>query len=94
MDSSSGVGGTSPKPGEISGMGEKGPGDSDLSGLMHTKVSTLGELKSLLISHLGEKKGTKFYNEFLTSFGMLMLQQIQESAEQARQAAQNMRMDT
>lgn len=66
----------------------------DVSSLMHTKIGTLGQLKAVLVQYMGESKGTKFYDQFLTSFAMIMLQQIQESAEQAKQASQDMRMDT
>lgn len=84
------VGGNS-KPEEISKTEGPESGTGDISSIMQSKVSTVGELKSLLIKHLGLEQGTKFYNQFLTSFGLLMLQQVQQSAQQAKKAAQGMR---
>ena len=95
MTGSSGVGGTTPPPEEIPGMGEVTdltPGE--VGGLMHTGVSNLGQLKSILIQYMGQAQGTKYYNEFMTSFGMIMLEQMQQSAQQAQKATQDMRMDT
>lgn len=76
----------------------EGPSDgaagADISGLMKIKVGTLGQLKAALIQYLGEKEGMKFYNQFLRTFAMTMLQQVQQSASQAKKAAQGMRMDS
>jgi len=96
MSGSSGIGGTSSTPEGVPGLGgvEASGGQIDISGLMHAKVGTLGELKAVLIQYMGEKEGTKFYNQFMTSFAMIMMQQIQESAQHAKEASQNMRMNT
>lgn len=97
-----GISGGSPNPpeeipglsaSEALGSGD-GSGKGDISGLLDAKISTLGELKSTLIKFLGEKDGMKFYNQFMTTFAVGMLQQIQQSAQQAKKAAQGMRMDT
>jgi hypothetical protein len=78
---------------ELEAMKGKGGGGEDIPGLLHAKVSTLRQLKDLLIQHLGEKQGTKFFNQFVMSSALMMLQQVRASAEQARKAAQEMRMD-
>jgi hypothetical protein len=99
MAGSSGVGKPSSTPGEPGGVPELGAlesaegGGDDVRGLLDTKVRTLGELKAILIKHLGEKKGLKFYNEFMTSIAMMMQLQVQHAAERAKKAAQDMRMD-
>jgi hypothetical protein len=58
---------------------------------LQTPVRTLGQLKELLIANLGEETGTKFYNSFMNSFGMLMIEQVRKAASSAQKAAQNMR---
>ena len=58
---------------------------------LHTPVKTLGDLKRILIDNLGEENGTKYYNSFIKSFSMLMLNQIQQSARGAKKAAEQMR---
>lgn len=91
----SGIGGPEgPKPEEIGGLAKTGEGPSggDVSAALHAKVKTLGELKAVLIRYLGEKQGTKMYNTFIQSFAMIMLSQIQQSAEAAKKAAQQTRM--
>jgi hypothetical protein len=94
MDQSSSVGGTNPSE-EIPGFGEvQGMSQQDVGNLMHAKIANLDQLKAVLIQYMGEKQGKKFYDEFMKSIAMIMLQQIQESATQAKKASQNMRMDT
>jgi len=91
--SASGVGGSSHTPEKVPGLGATtGVGSENVGDLLHTKVATLGELKAVLVQSLGEHQGTKFYNMFIQSFAMIMLQQIQSSAAQAKKAAQDMRM--
>lgn len=96
MSNTGGIGGSSssgeaPEIKELKSM-EQGPKGQSIENALHTKVSTLGELKAMLVKNLGEKNGTKMYNEFIQSFAMLMLEQIQQSAEQAKKASQQMRM--
>jgi len=57
---------------------------------MQTPVSTLGQLKSVLISHLGEQQGTKLYNQFLAAMVQTMLAPLRTAAQNAQQATQNM----
>jgi len=95
MSSSKGIGGPSSSPEEIPGLGEvSGLSQSEVSGLLHTGISNLGQLKSVLISYLGEEQGKKFYNEFMKSFAMQILEQMQQSAQQAKKASEHMRTDT
>ncbi len=81
------------KPTESSGVGQVPgePSGGNIENALHTPVSTLGQLKKVLIDTLGEKEGTKMYNSFIKSFAMQMISQIQQSAEQAKKAAQQMR---
>ena len=90
MDSS-GIGG----PTESTGPDKipSGPSEGALENALHTPVKTLGDLKRVLISSMGEKEGTKFYNNFLKSFAMLMLNQVQHAASAAKKASRQMRMD-
>ena len=67
------------------------PSGGDLQAALHTPVRTLGELKEMLIKHLGKEKGTKLYNTFMKSFAMQVMSQVQHSAQQAQKAAQQMR---
>lgn len=81
-----------------SGTSQPGGLPEQLSGqeganVMQTPIHTLGELKKVLVEHFGEKDGKKAYNNFLFSFGMLMLSQVQHSADQAKKASQRMRQD-
>lgn len=94
MGGPSGIGDSSFKPplGEVEGQ-KGGPSGSDIEKALHTKVRTLGQLKAMLEKDLGKKDGDKLYNVFMKSFLMMMLTQIQQSAEGAKKAAQNMRMD-
>ncbi len=95
MSSSSGSGGVQPQP-SIPGLGASdlgGVSSGDVEAALKTPVKTLGELKALLVQKLGEKAGTKLYNTFITSFGMIMLQQMQDSMRRAQQAAENIRMN-
>lgn len=90
----SGVSGSEgPKPEELGGPSKasEGPSGGDVAAAMQAKVKTLGELKAVLIQHLGEKEGTKLYNTFLQSFVMTMLAQLRQSAQGADKAAQQMR---
>jgi hypothetical protein len=94
MNSSSGIGGAAPTPEKVpetGGVHEMGKKSTE--SVLQTKVATLGQLKALLIQNYGEKEGLKFYNQFMKSFAMVILQQVQQSAEQAKKAAQSMRMD-
>lgn len=86
MTGPSGITPSNDKPEELSAIeGLKGgQGGEDVGALLHAKVGTLGELKAALIKYLGKKEGEKFYNQFLTSFAMLMIQQMQTSAKQAK----------
>lgn len=89
---SSGVGGASHKPEEIrkmEGPEEHDKGKPDVEKVLHTKVSSLGQLKSVMTKNLGEEEGNKLYNSFLTSFGMMMLHQVQRSAAHIKKAAQD-----
>jgi hypothetical protein len=95
MSGSSGVGGTTPTPEEIPGLGEvEGMSKPEISDMLHTGISSLDQLKQVLISYMGEEKGMKFYNQFMLSFAMQTLTQMQHSTEQAKQAAQSMRQNT
>jgi hypothetical protein len=78
---------------QVGGVGEGGE-SGDIGAALHTKVSTLGELKAMLIACLGEEQGKKFYNQFLSSFALLMIQQVQGAAQHAKQSSQNMRTRT
>lgn len=66
------------------------PTGGDLQAALHTKVSNLGELKSMLTQTLGEKDGKKMYDQFMKSFLMIMLTQMQQSAKGADQASKQM----
>lgn len=95
MSGSSGIGGgASPveKPSGGEPVQDGGPGN--IGDIAHAQISTLADLKNLLIQQLGEKEGTKFYNQFMMSVAMLMIQQVQHSADQAKKASQEMRMDS
>lgn len=94
MGKTSGIGDESFKPAEPVHLGvEKGSsGDKGMEAALHTGVRTTGELKQLLIKSLGEKDGKKLYNSFMQSIGMMMLSQVQKSAEHAKKAAQEMRV--
>ena len=85
MSGTSGIGGLTP-PGNPSGPSDT-EGVSAGSGGGHF---TLGQLKKLLVSAYGEQKGTKMFNSFIQSFAMMMLQTVQDSAQQAQQASQSM----
>ncbi|NGX61983.1 MAG: hypothetical protein K940chlam9_01476 [Chlamydiae bacterium] len=89
----SGVGSPTPQPlQETQKTGEEMPQPSgrNVDEALHGKVRTLGQLKSLLTSTLGEKEGTKLYNSFMTSMAMLTLDQVKRSAERAKQASKQM----
>jgi hypothetical protein len=75
-------------------MGDKqsGSGEGGIQAALHTPVSNLDQLKQLLISSLGEEEGKKLYKSFMTTFAMMMVQQMQHSAQHAKEAAQHMRM--
>lgn len=94
----SGVGGAPEPDHKLPSFGALEAGDTqgegaDISGLLHAKVGNLDELKAVLIKYLGEKDGMKFYNQFITTFEMTMLNQIQQSAKAAQQASKQMRSD-
>lgn len=93
MTGPSGVGEPSFKP-DITKVGDQegGPNQQNLQAALHTKVSTLGQLKHLLESKLGKEDGEKLYSMFMKSFAMIMLAQVQKSAKQAKKSAQGMRM--
>lgn len=95
MGDASGIGreGKPIQPSESTGPKEL---SGDVSGgsiqkALHTPVKTLGQLKKVLIDNLGEKEGTKLYNNFIKSFALMMLSQIREAAQGAAKAAQQMR---
>lgn len=93
MGDTGGIGGSKPlEPFGTGEVGEKGgPSKGDIEKALHAKVSTLGELKGVLEKYLGKKDGEKLYNNFIKSFAMMMLTEIQESAEKAKRAAQQAR---
>lgn len=93
MSEAGGIGRGSPanQSPEIKKM-ESGPEGEKVANVLHEKVKNLGQLKQMLVKNLGEKEGDKLYNSFLTSFAMIMLEQIQHSAQKAKQAAQQARM--
>jgi hypothetical protein len=94
MSQSGGVGDTSSVP-NLPGLGAtEGVEAGSVEAALHTPVKTLGELKKVLVSNFGEKTGMKVYNQFMMSFAMLMMQQMQDSAEHAKKASQDMRTDT
>lgn len=85
-----GTGGTSPtEPSGTSGPEAIGA-DGSSESLLDTPISSLSQLKSVLISHLGPQEGTKMYNNFLKSIAITMLIPLQASAQQAQDAAQSM----
>lgn len=92
MSSSGSISGPSQGPEGIQGPGGVQGGGPDISGLMHAKIGTLGELKATLIQYLGEKDGTKFYNQFMNSICISMLSQLQHTSQQAKKAAHDMRI--
>ncbi len=47
---------------------------------MNEKVRTLGDLKAVMVKHLGEEKGKKLYNFFMQSMAMQMLAQVRATA--------------
>lgn len=83
-----------PQAGPTGPVGDKSGGGGSIGAAMSTPVHNLGELKQVLISNLGQEKGTQFYNMFLKTMAMMMLSQVQQSAEQAKKASQQMRMRT
>lgn len=91
--STSGIGDNSSfKPVEPHLGDKKGPEEATgTAAALHTGVRTIGELKQLLISSLGPKAGTEFYNNFMKTMTLTMLAQVQKSAEHAKQAAREMR---
>jgi hypothetical protein len=91
MDGTSGVGPA--KPGEAPEIGAPQEGPSGGGDVLHTKLRTLDDLKNLLISQYGEQKGKKFYKMFIQSFAMMMLQQVQSTAEHAKQAEREARQE-
>ena len=58
---------------------------------MDTKVKTLADVKAALIQSAGEEKGTKLYNQFISSMETSLVIQSQASATRAQQAAKKMR---
>jgi hypothetical protein len=95
MGDTSGIGkeGSSiPTPGSSGVGGVSGePSGASIENALHTPVANLGQLKKVLIDNLGEEEGKKLYNTFVKTFAMQMLSQLQHSADQAKQAAQQMR---
>ena len=87
--STSGIGGPTP-PEELPGISNNSNDKKDINALLHTQVRTLGELKSAMVKYLGKKDGEKLYNTFMQSFGMGMLSQMQQSADEAKKASQKM----
>lgn len=94
MSSSSGIGGSNPSPitPQTGATGGPEPSSGSVEAAMRTPVANLEQLKQVLVQNLGEEKGTKLYNSFLSSFTMLMIQQMQSSARQAEKASEGMRM--
>ncbi|MCC5832137.1 MAG: hypothetical protein JJU12_03745 [Chlamydiales bacterium] len=98
MADTGGIGGEGSKvpPSESPGVGgvpggPGGPSGGSIENALHTRVATLGQLKQVLVDNLGEKEGTKLYNGFVKSLAMQILGQVQQSAEQAKKAARQMR---
>ncbi len=96
MGESSGIGGGGSlpiKPNEPEKLGDVTgqPSGGSIENALHTPVKNLNQLKQVLIENLGKKEGTKMYNGFVKSFAMQMLSQMQQSAAQAKKAAQQMR---
>jgi hypothetical protein len=89
MNESTGVS-APPPPDQTPGMSGDEP-SGDVSDLLQAKVRTLGDLKQTLIAHLGEEQGTKFYNSFMSSFGLMLFQQLQSANQRAEEAAKKMR---
>lgn len=73
-----GSGGTGPVQGPKNIV--EAPAESDVQGLMNEKVRTLGDLKAVMVKHLGEEKGKKLYNFFMQSMAMQMLAQVRATA--------------
>lgn len=98
MSNTGGIGNPNPPtPPSLPGLSASdtaGISASNVQAVLHTPVANLGQLKALLIANLGEQAGTKLYNSFMTSFAMIMMQQIQDSAQGAKQASQSMRTGT
>lgn len=94
MGNTGGIGpeGPSIRPTETSGPGgvTGQPSGGSVENVLHAKVKTLGQLKQVLVQNLGEKEGTKLYNNFIQAFAMQMINQVQQSAAQAKKAAQQM----
>ncbi len=95
MGETSGIGPESKPIGPAGTSGPKetsqGPSSGSIENAMHTPVKNLGQLKQVLIDNLGEEQGKKMFNNFVKSFAMQMITQVQHSAQQAKKAAQQMR---
>ena len=90
MSDTSGIGQGPVKPPETGGV-EGGPSGGSIEKALHAKVRTLGQLKEILIENLGEEDGKKMYAQFVKSFSMLMLNQVQQAAKAAKQASKSMK---
>lgn len=85
----SGIGGPSPTPEGIPGLSASGD-NKNVEQLLDTKVKNLGQLKAAMIKSLGEKDGMKLYNQFMNTFGIQMITQLQQASDEAAQAAKKM----
>lgn len=89
----SGISGELPTQGPTPGQGIQGVsgGANPASpNLLQTPVHTLGDLKALLISSLGEEDGTKFYNNILKSFASSMISQVQSFTKHEHEISKQM----
>ncbi len=76
---------------EPGGAAPSSPTGDPMQEAMNTKVATLGQLKKVLIDHLGEKKGMKLYNLFLKNLALSMLSQMRQAQAGADAATKSMR---
>lgn len=77
---------------KIEPLGEKpsGPQSADVKEL---KIRTLSDLKGALVDKLGEEEGNKMYNDWMKSMGMMMITDMQKSAQRAVDAQKQARRE-
>lgn len=77
-----------------SSVGDNSAIDNEMRKAFETPVKNLAQMKKVLIDSLGEEKGKKLYNRFLTTLVESMLSQIRQTAQGADQATKSMGQNT